>query len=111
MRSKCLSQKKSHMKMTYGKCSGQRIPSPRDFKHNLTVEDRPMNRHYWGSLRLHFKASSLSVFINDVDIGLESIPSNFADKTRLGGATDPFESGEALQSDLDKLEGWVLGSG
>lgn len=64
-----------------------------------------MNRHYWGSLVLHFKASSLSVFISDADIGLGSIPSNSADKTRLGRAADPFESGEALQSNLDKLEG------
>lgn len=54
-----------------------------------------------GSLGFHFKASFLSVFINDVDIGLECIPNNFADKTRLRGASDLFEIGEALQSDLD----------
>lgn len=99
MRSKCLSQKNSHVKMTYGKCSGQRILSPRDFKHNCGRQ--AYGQTLLGSLGFHFKASFLSVFINDVDIGLECIPNNFADKTRLRGASDLFEIGEALQSDLD----------
>ncbi|KAJ7401309.1 RNA-directed DNA polymerase from mobile element jockey-like protein [Pitangus sulphuratus] len=39
-------------------------------------------------------------FINDLDAGLEGIPSKFADDTRLGGAVDSLKCREALQRDL-----------
>ena len=49
-----------------------------------------------------------SVFISDSDTGLEDILSKFLDNTKLGGAIDSFEGREALQRDLDKLEGLVI---
>ena len=41
----------------------------------------------------------LNIFINDLDVGLEAVQSTFADYTKLG---------EALQTDLDKLENWAI---
>ena len=46
-----------------------------------------------------------SVFINDLDAGLEGTLSQFADDVKLTGAVDSFEVREALQRDADKLEG------
>jgi len=49
-----------------------------------------------------------SVFINDLDAGLEGTLSQFADDVKLTGAVDSFEVREALQRDADKLEGWAV---
>ncbi|KAJ7416923.1 hypothetical protein WISP_67712 [Willisornis vidua] len=48
----------------------------------------------------------VNIFINDLDVGLEGILSKSADVQ--GGGVDCIKSREALQRDLDKLEGWAI---
>ncbi|GAB0199840.1 mitochondrial enolase superfamily member 1 [Grus japonensis] len=48
-----------------------------------------------------------NVFIKNLDVGLRVV-SKFADDTKLGGAVDSIEGGEALQREPDRLENWAI---
>ncbi len=50
----------------------------------------------------------MNVFINDMDMGVEDILCEFVGNTKLEGAVDFLRGREALQKDLDKLQGWAI---
>lgn len=46
--------------------------------------------------------------MNDLDVRLEGVLSKCVDDTKLGRVVESLKGKEALQRDLDQLEGWAI---
>ncbi|KAK4819559.1 hypothetical protein QYF61_007070 [Mycteria americana] len=79
------------------------------------LADRSCSKSYnkWGNIwlaasQVQFEGQFSSMFLSNLDMGVECTLSNFADNTKLGEAIDSLEGREALWTDLGRLEHWAI---
>ncbi|RMC18017.1 hypothetical protein DUI87_04893 [Hirundo rustica rustica] len=63
--------------------------------------------HQWCPSGVCAGASSVQYFFDDMDVGIESLISKFADDSKLGACVNLLEDRMALQRDLHQLDGWA----
>ena len=56
---------------------------------------------------LVLRPALFNIFISDLDKGVKSTLFKFADDTKMWGDMGMLEGRNRLQSDLDRLQGWV----
>ena len=61
----------------------------------------------WCSSAAALGPALCNIFVGDVDSGIESTLSKFADDTKLSGVVETLERRDAIRRDLGRLERWA----